>query len=241
MHSCAIPLEEPGDLGIPLRQHHHRTILYVAHIRPDLVREPVVCPEGHPALLADPDPVLTDHSYRARPAACRDTPITDLHLAGQTVHGPLFPIHTREVPYKSALAQIHVLKVLLGDGIWDEAIEYKGIPIYVLGILLVEREPHVCHKVCCGVSYAPDPFAGMHLLDDPSRILPEEPPGVDTSIAEDVEMRGEHPTILVLPPGMDYCDPSESSIALHQILDIGGQLVVVLLGLEHGPGELLGR
>ena len=81
----------------------------------------------------------------------------------------------------------------------------------------------------------------MDLLDDPSRIIPEEPVGIQTAVYEIVEMRGQLPMVVLHPPWVEDRDPCCGPYILEGSLDIPDQIVEFPPGLHETFDQLLRR
>ena len=92
-----------------------------------------------------------------------------------------------------------------------------------------------------GVPDAPDPLAGMDLLDEPTGIGFPEQCGVDPAVAKDVEVRGELPLRFLLTPGMEYRDSGCGTVSDHGVVDMPAEVVELRLGLAEPLDQFLRR
>ena len=88
---------------------------------------------------------------------------------------------------------------------------------------------------------APDFLPGVDLLDEPSRVVLPERSGVNSSVAEDVEVRGELPLRFLLTPGVEYGNSSSGTERDHRIVDMPAEVVELGLGLAEPLDQFLRR
>jgi len=229
-----------------MREAYHLDILDVPNVAADVVPVAVVDAEDLAAFPADPYLVPPLEADQADPVPGDPSPFPDADVPAEPVHGPLVPVHVAQVTDHPPLAPELVLVVRVpvagafGLDARDERIHYLHVPIDLIGIDLGHAEAHVGEEIGQRVPDGSEPLPGMDLLDDPSRMLPEEPPGIEAPVADYVEMRSQLPHLL-LPPGMEDGDARRGPDVLEGVAHEPHQLVVVLRGLHHALGELLWR
>ena len=180
--------------------------------------------------------------HDAYPLAGGASPLADAGLPGEAVLRPPRPVHAGEVAAHPALPfrllLVVPLAVIGARGLYagNHVVKEIQIPVYVLGGMLHEAEAHVRGQVGGGVAYAPDALPGMHLLNDPARVLLQEPLRPQEAVAEDMEVRRELPEVLLLAPGVEHSDAGLASELEDRVVDVPLEDVEVLVGLHHALG-----
>ncbi len=228
-------------------EREYLVVLDVPHVVAGRIVASLVCPEKFPAFLADPDLVLTVDSEDAHLIPCYASPLPDAELPGETVLRPLLPIYRAGIPQKATFAVGEILVILVGEArtggfdAGDHMVEEIGIPIHAVRIHLGEADTHVRVEVGGGVPDAADLLAGVDLLDNPAGIVPTEPVGVETAVEKTVEVRGQFPTVLLHPPGMEYRYSCGGADILEGQLHVLREIVELPPGLHETFGDLLRR
>lgn len=171
-----------------------------------------------------------------------------MEVGAQRAHGPVQPVHVGEVPDHPALSYGHEFVVPVrearvvacGEPRYEVG-QHQHVPIHRIGVDLHPGETAVRLQVTHGVLDGLYALPGMDFLDDPSGIVPEEPPGVDEPEEEAVEVRGQLPVVRTLSPGVEDEVPADSP-AFHELgLDVPDDAVVRVVGLHRQLHHLLGR
>ena len=228
-----------------LREDDHGVVPDVSDACSDAVVVAVVGSQQFVAFLADADLVLTVDSEGADVPLGRTAPVPDLELHGERPHGPLLPVHSREVSEHPSFTFSLLVVILLsivgtgGQETGDEHVEDLEVPVDVVGVLLCHAEAHVRRKIGGSMPDAPDLLPGMDLLDQPTRVLSPELRRVDASVAENVEVRREFPLRFLLTPGVEDCDSSRGTEGHHGVVDMPAEVVELRLGLAEPLHEVL--